>query len=87
MSNKVYLGDSVYAEFNTMIAGDVTLTTENGYGPSNTIYLEPDVIDSMLRLRQRAAAELAHLRALEREGELTGTSQTPHIDPSERPQA
>lgn len=48
MSDKVYLGDSVYMEVHTVIMGDVTLTTENGYGPSNTIYLEPSVIDALL---------------------------------------
>lgn len=38
---KTYLGDSVYAELNEF--GQIKLTTENGYGPSNTIYLEPEV--------------------------------------------
>lgn len=37
---KVYLGDSVYVEFDGYM---LTLTTENGYGPSNTIHLEPAV--------------------------------------------
>lgn len=41
MSNpKVYLGDSVYAEFDGHF---VTLTTENGIEATNTIYLEPQV--------------------------------------------
>lgn len=69
MAEKVYLGDSVYAEFDTVITGDVTLTTENGYGPTNTIYLEPQVIDAMMKLRQRAAIKAAHLRCLQAEGE------------------
>lgn len=55
MAEKVYLGDSVYAEFNTVMAGDVVLTTENGYGPSNTIYLEPGVLWALDKLRERAA--------------------------------
>lgn len=41
---KVYLGDSVYAE--TQERG-VVLTTENGNGPSNTIYLEPETVEAL----------------------------------------
>lgn len=37
---KAYLGDSVYADWDGY---QVVLTTENGMGPSNTIYLEPSV--------------------------------------------
>jgi hypothetical protein len=68
MGEKVYLGDSVYAEFNTMMAGDVTLTTQNGYGPTNTIYLEPQIVENMQLMRQQAAMRAAHLRCLENEG-------------------
>ena len=42
---KEYLGDSVY------ICEDdyrLVLTTENGYGASNTIVLEPEVVERML---------------------------------------
>ena len=46
MNDKVYLGDSVYAVFDGY---HVVLTTENGYGPSNTIALEPPVIDALNR--------------------------------------
>jgi hypothetical protein len=42
--NKRYLGDSVYADFDGY---GITLTTENGYGPSNTIYLEPQVLQAL----------------------------------------
>lgn len=43
--SKTYLGDSVYAEIES---GMVKLTTENGDGPpSNTIYLEVSVFDSL----------------------------------------
>lgn len=41
---KRYLGDSVY------VADDgfgLVLTTENGYGPNNTIILEPEVMESL----------------------------------------
>jgi hypothetical protein len=41
---KQYLGDSVYASFDGYM---VTLTTDNGLGPSNTIHLEPEVIAAL----------------------------------------
>lgn len=44
---KEYIGDSVYAEFN---GWGVTLTTENGRGPSNTIVLEPEVLRALNRV-------------------------------------
>lgn len=50
MGDQIYLGDAVYAEFDAAIEGDVLLTTEGGYGATNTIYLEPRVIDSLLML-------------------------------------
>lgn len=43
--NKVYLGDSVYAQVDEL--GRVVLTTENGFGPSNTIVLEPEVLHAL----------------------------------------
>ena len=43
---KVYLGDSVYVEVES---GALKLTTENGDGPSNTIYLEPEVLGALNR--------------------------------------
>ena len=42
MGKKTYLGDSVYVEIER---GMFKLTTENGHGPSNTIYLEPFVFE------------------------------------------
>lgn len=45
MPKKIYLGDSVYAEY--FDSGIITLTTENGYGPSNTIHLEPEVLQNL----------------------------------------
>ena len=41
MDKKIYLGDSVYL---TNDGYHLVLTTENGYGPSNTICLEPHLI-------------------------------------------
>ena len=42
--SKLYLGDSVYAEVES---GSIKLTTENGFGRANTIYLEPEVIEAL----------------------------------------
>lgn len=56
---KVYLGDSVYAQFDDY---HVILTTENGMpsDPSNMIALEPTVIVALTeyieRLKQESAA-------------------------------
>ncbi len=49
MDKKVYLGDSVYAEFDGY---GVWLTTENGYpdDPRNKIYLEPMVVQMLNRV-------------------------------------
>jgi hypothetical protein len=40
---KEYIGDSVYADITD---GNIILTTENGIGASNTIFLEPQVFSS-----------------------------------------
>lgn len=42
---KAYLGDSVYASFD---GWHIVLTTENGYGPSNTIALEGSVLSALM---------------------------------------
>lgn len=44
MNYKQYIGDSVYADFDGY---HIVLTTENGYGASNTIYLEPQVLAAL----------------------------------------
>lgn len=58
---RVYLGDSVYAAFED---GGITLTTENGFGPSNKIYLDPEVYASLLAfvqyLKARADDEVSN---------------------------
>lgn len=46
MNKKEYLGDSVYADVNEF--GAVVLTTENGYGPSNTVVLETEVFAALV---------------------------------------
>lgn len=47
---KEYLGDSVYAEFDGY---GVVLTTENGEGPSNRIFLEPEVQIALVQFFER----------------------------------
>lgn len=47
MSNKAYLGDGVYVELDE-VSKMVKLTTDNGFGPSNTIWLENAVVDAFL---------------------------------------
>ena len=56
---KEYLGDSVYIEYDGF---NLTLTTENGYGASNTIVMEPEVFAALLRFQARAtnAAEASN---------------------------
>lgn len=47
---KIYIGDSVYADFEN---GMVKLTTENGYGASNEIFLEPEVVAGLLKFVEK----------------------------------
>lgn len=42
MKLKIYLGDSVYAEYDPE-AHMMRIYTDNGYGPHNEIFLEPAV--------------------------------------------
>ena len=52
--SKVYLADSVYAEQEN---GMIKLTTENGFGPSNTIYLEPEVLEALFQFARKLGME------------------------------
>ena len=45
MSDKAYIGDGVYVEFDGY---GLLLTTENGIETTNSIYLEPDVYSSLV---------------------------------------
>lgn len=47
---KAYIGDSVYAEFDGY---HIVLTTNNGYGASNTIAIEPAVYQALKQYAQR----------------------------------
>ena len=51
---KEYLGDGVYVEFDGFM---VILTTENGAGPSNVIYLEPEVVQALTAFVARLQQE------------------------------
>ena len=57
MSEKAYLGDSVYAE---MENGMIKLTTNNGYGddPRNVIFLEEQVVDALVGYMKRQGWKL-----------------------------
>lgn len=55
MENKIYIGDSVYIERKEF--GDITLTTENGLTVSNTIVMEPEVLQSFLDVLDRWAED------------------------------
>jgi hypothetical protein len=56
MSNKAYLGDSVYADFDDYA---ITLTTENSgpEDPSNIIVLEPEVYGALIRWAENLKRE------------------------------
>lgn len=45
--NRIYLGDSVYAQLEPE-TGMVLLCTDNGFGPENKIYLEESVIEALV---------------------------------------
>lgn len=47
MERKIYVGDSVYSE--VVNAFSLVLTTENGMTASNTIYLDAEILLSILR--------------------------------------
>jgi hypothetical protein len=71
---KQYLGDSVYLELER---GMLKLTTENGYGPDNTIYLEPEVYTLFTRVvQERLAVDICGLSPM-------FVEQNPTAPPSE----
>lgn len=47
MTTKVYLGDGAYV---SLEEGTVILTTEDGMHISNVVYLEPQVLEHLLRV-------------------------------------
>lgn len=63
MSNKQYLGDGVYADYDGYM---LILTTEDGENILNTIYLEPEVYVALTRY-------VEYLRQKNMRGELNNT--------------
>lgn len=49
LRDKVYLGDSVYAQYDGY---HILLTTENGLGASNEIFIEPNVLKALLNYNE-----------------------------------
>lgn len=66
-SNKQYLGDSVYAEWDGY---HIILMTENGLptDPSNRIYIEPQVLDALNNYAKTLIKETHHVRERRAEG-------------------
>ena len=60
MSASTYLGDGVYIALNN--AGQVELTTETGQEVTNTIYLEPEVVDAFMAWIARTFVSRAMVR-------------------------
>ena len=52
---KSYFGDSIYVELNEY--DEVILTTENGFGPSNTIIFESGTFDQLASFVKGLARE------------------------------
>jgi len=50
MTNKVYLGDSVYVEIEDY---RIKLTTENGYGVTNEIFLDFEVFKRLVEITDK----------------------------------
>ena len=55
VDKKEYLGDSVYCNYDGY---SISLTTENGFGATNEIYLEPEVIEGLLDYISRLKIEI-----------------------------
>ena len=51
---KEYLGDGVYVEIE---CGMLKLTTEDGIRATNTVYLEPEVMDKLVAYYKQAKEE------------------------------
>lgn len=74
---KQYLGDGVYAEFDNQ-ALNIILTTEDGIKATNTIVLEPDVLDNLGTFVKRAVYKRNGIQSLER-GEVDPRDQDTHV--------
>ena len=50
MENKIYLGDGAYAEFDGF---GFIITAEDGIRATNTVYLEPDCLEKLIKFRDK----------------------------------
>lgn len=64
MPAKRYLGDSVFVSVD---GGMLTLTTDNGQGATNTIYLEVEVYEALVAFYEEAARVARYEQAVARE--------------------
>ena len=53
MSERHYVGDGVYVEFDAGFRGNTVLVTSDGRRDTNRIELEPEVWAALLALRER----------------------------------
>jgi hypothetical protein len=63
-TEKTYLGDSVYVAY---VEGMFVLTTENGYGPNNTIFLEPEVLNALVQFAANATQRRRRIEDMQQE--------------------
>lgn len=81
-STKTYLGDSVYVEFDGF---GLILTTENGYGSSNQIFLDPGVFDALVEFHSRTQALRNQISSATPSSEATGEAPAmPQTDEEHR---
>jgi hypothetical protein len=85
MSQKEYLGDSVYADWDGF---GIVLTTENGFGASNTICLEPEVLKALNayvdRIKKIAESSSYVVEWLLRDGKVSrGATLHPTVEAAE----
>lgn len=69
---KEYLGDAVYAEWDGYY---IKLTTEDGIQATNTIYLEPEVVDAFEKFRMKILKHLVETTAQHVERDLSNHEQ------------
>jgi hypothetical protein len=62
MSNKKYIGDGCYAEWDGF---GINLTTENGRDVTNRIYLEPEVLQALIAFNNSIRAKRADIQTSE----------------------
>ena len=63
--NRRYLGDSVYAHYDGY---HVVLSTDNGYGPTNSISLDDSVLASLKEYVQDIYRRISEARNSEEQG-------------------